>query len=102
MNATYQRNVITLTVCPRCGSDDLQTWADDGESPDADYWECHCGADGAFVREDDPLLTVNGIRLPTRHPFKSDGGPSGACIVDVSDGQECGYTHDTDWVHGDD
>lgn len=41
------------TSCPVCGSTDLSLWADDGESPEADYWECpnkHSGVvvDGAL------------------------------------------------------
>lgn len=27
-------------ICPNCGSDDVETWAADGESLDADYGEC--------------------------------------------------------------
>lgn len=34
-------------TCPDCGSDNnLQAWADDGESDAADWWECRCGAYG--------------------------------------------------------
>jgi hypothetical protein len=35
--------------CPVCGSDDIQQWADDGESPNADWWECSCGASGGVA-----------------------------------------------------
>ncbi len=29
-----------VLVCARCGSDEVTTWAEDGEAPDADYAEC--------------------------------------------------------------
>lgn len=38
-------------VCPVCGSDDLQMWAEDGESPRADYYACEaCKASGDVVQ----------------------------------------------------
>ena len=41
--------------CPQCGHYDVACWAEDGESPDADYWECEtfsggCGASGDFPK----------------------------------------------------
>lgn len=41
-------------LCPKCGHDDVATWADDGESDEADWWGCEtfsggCGATGAVV-----------------------------------------------------
>jgi Zn ribbon nucleic-acid-binding protein len=50
--------------CPVCNSDNLQMWADDGESNDADWWECSdCGADGAIPSLTDPTKTQNGIYI---------------------------------------
>lgn len=49
--------------CPVCGNDDIQMWADDGESNNADWWECECGADGAVPDPADPTKTQNGITI---------------------------------------
>lgn len=37
--------------CPLCGSIDLSLWAEDGESPRADLWECaSCGVGGNVIQ----------------------------------------------------
>ena len=52
--------------CPACGSERLQSWADDGEADLADWWECsQCGEGGAVLDDTDPARTQNGILLAT-------------------------------------
>lgn len=46
--------------CPSCGSDDLGMWAEDGESDDADFWECEDCKHGGPVTDD--ILTDEGVR----------------------------------------
>jgi len=44
-------------ACPACGSTDLGMWAEDGESPEADYWHCEdCGKGGDVNHGEGPLL----------------------------------------------
>lgn len=58
-----KHNDLGDPLCPACGHDDVATWADDGESDEADYWKCErfsggCGATGLVVKDSDPLRFV--------------------------------------------
>lgn len=53
------------TSCPACGSEDLQLWAEDGESSDADFWECgSCDVGGDVVRPSRVLERIEWIGEP--------------------------------------
>lgn len=51
-------------VCPGCGSPaEVSSWADNGESDLADWWDCRCGATGAYLHPRLPGVTQNGVPL---------------------------------------
>jgi hypothetical protein len=59
---TYAKPEEPTPTCPRCGHDDVAMWAEDGESPDADYWLCEneaCGAHGFVNQGEGDLLIRN-------------------------------------------
>lgn len=56
--------------CPRCGYEEIEGWAEDGEASLADWWECrHCKAAGAYLHEKLPGVTQNGVPLKGYSPL---------------------------------
>lgn len=97
--ATVDRFHVTL--CPTCHREIEEAWADDGESDDADWWQCsHCGAHGAFVKLTDPTATLNGIPVDRDIPSsegakQEEAGPE--TVSATLDGQILGAFTRDEW-----
>lgn len=49
-------------LCPRCGKK-VVSRSDDGKAARYDWWDCECGATGAYMHSQLPGITQNGIPL---------------------------------------
>jgi Zn ribbon nucleic-acid-binding protein len=51
-----------INECPTCRSEDVTSWAENGEDDLADWYECEaCGQWGAVLSDSDPRKTQNGF-----------------------------------------
>ena len=67
-----RRGPVDVDLCPFCGEEIEDQWADDGESDLADWQRCDCGYEGALVDTTQTALTLNGVDTTPHLDRKGD------------------------------